>query len=72
MYHSDFDGRSEWGSDFVDSGNSPGTDLNGHGTHCAGTVMSSTWGLAKKATSVAVRVLDADGSGYVRLGLAIK
>ncbi|XP_003384933.2 PREDICTED: proteinase T-like [Amphimedon queenslandica] len=65
VYHSDFDGRSEWGSDFVDSGNSPGTDLNGHGTHCAGTVMSSTWGLAKKATSVAVRVLDADGSGYV-------
>ena len=29
----------------------------------AGTVMSNTWGLAKRATSIAVRVLDQNGSG---------
>ena len=28
-----------------------------------GTVMSNTYGLAKKATAIAVRVLDANGSG---------
>ncbi|CAI8014581.1 Cuticle-degrading protease [Geodia barretti] len=60
--HPDFGGRAIWGADFVDSP-SPGTDLNGHGTHVAGTVMSNTWGLAKRATSIAVRVLDAGGSG---------
>ncbi|XP_041379811.1 LOW QUALITY PROTEIN: sexual differentiation process putative subtilase-type proteinase isp6-like [Gigantopelta aegis] len=62
--HSDFSGRAEWEMTFVDS-YSPGTDLHGHGTHCAGTVMADTWGLAKKATAIAVRVLDEYGSGYV-------
>ena len=42
---------------------SPRTDLNGHGTHVAGTVMSNTYGLAKEATAIAVRVLDQNGSG---------
>ena len=28
--------------------------------------MADTWGLAKKATAIAVRVLDEYGSGYVR------
>ena len=41
---------------------SPRTDLNGHGTHVAGTVMSNTFGLARKATAIAVRVLDENGS----------
>ena len=30
-----------------------------------GTVMSNTYGLAKKATAIAVRVLDENGSGYM-------
>ena len=42
---------------------SPETDLNGHGTHVAGTIMGKDWGLAKKATAIAVRVLNAGGSG---------
>ena len=50
------------GYDFVDNP-SPKTDENGHGTHVAGTVMALEYGMAPKATSVAVRVLNAAGSG---------
>jgi len=39
------------------------TDGNGHGTHCAGTIGSATYGLAKKAKLVAVKVLSDSGSG---------
>ena len=31
----------------------------------SGTVMSNTWGLARKATAIAVRVLNADGGGTI-------
>ncbi|KAL5502356.1 hypothetical protein EMCRGX_G009111 [Ephydatia muelleri] len=60
--HPDFGGRAIWGRDFVDDP-SPMADQNGHGTHVAGTVMSNTYGVAKKATAIAVRVLDENGSG---------
>jgi len=39
------------------------TDCNGHGTHVAGTVASTLYGVAKAATVVPVRVLDCNGSG---------
>ncbi len=38
-------------------------DCNGHGTHVAGTVGGSTWGVAKGVNLVPVRVLDCAGSG---------
>jgi subtilisin family serine protease len=40
-----------------------GQDCNGHGTHVAGTVGSSTYGVAKGVMLRAVRVLDCNGSG---------
>jgi subtilisin family serine protease len=40
-----------------------GTDCNGHGTHVAGTVGGSTYGVAKGVRLFAVRVLSCSGSG---------
>lgn len=39
------------------------TDCNGHGTHVAGTATGTVYGVAKKATIHAVRVLGCNGSG---------
>lgn len=60
--HNDFGSPSRciWGANFVDSDDSDG---NGHGTHVAGTMVGTTWGLAKAATVKAVKVLSAGGSG---------
>jgi hypothetical protein len=38
-------------------------DCNGHGTHVAGTVGGTQWGVAKNVSLVPVRVLDCRGSG---------
>ncbi len=60
--HNDFGGRVIPGFDAI--GDGLGTDdPNGHGTHVAGTVGGSHWGVAKNVTIVAVRVLDALGNG---------
>jgi subtilisin family serine protease len=40
-----------------------GQDCNGHGTHVAGTVGGTSYGVAKGVSLVAVRVLDCGGSG---------
>ncbi|NLU77993.1 S8 family serine peptidase [Micromonospora sp. HNM0581] len=58
--HSDFGGRATWGTNTVDSNN---TDCNGHGTHVAGTVGGSAYGVAKATRLVAVKVLNCSGSG---------
>ncbi|PZG18769.1 peptidase S8/S53 subtilisin kexin sedolisin [Micromonospora craterilacus] len=58
--HSDFGGRATWGTNTVDSNN---TDCNGHGTHVAGTVGGSAYGVAKGTRLVAVKVLNCQGSG---------
>ena len=60
--HSELGGRAShaftaiedgWGAD----------DCNGHGTHVAGTVGGSTYGVAKQVNLYAVRVLNCSGSG---------
>ncbi|MER7184050.1 S8 family peptidase [Streptomyces hyaluromycini] len=60
--HTQISGRSSYGYDAVD-GDTTASDGNGHGTHVATTIAGSTYGVAKKANIVAVRVLDNSGSG---------
>jgi subtilisin family serine protease len=60
--HSDFGGRASHGYDFVD-GDANATDCNGHGTHVAGTVGGTSYGVAKGVRLVAVRVLNCSGNG---------
>ncbi|MET8149413.1 S8 family peptidase, partial [Actinoplanes sp. NPDC005259] len=58
--HNDFGGRARFGYDAVGSG---GVDCNGHGTHVAGTVGGTVYGVAKQVKLVGVRVLNCSGSG---------
>ena len=60
--HSEFAGRASTGEDEVTWGGTA-ADCNGHGSHVAGTVGGSTYGVAKNVKLVAVRVLDCNGSG---------
>ena len=62
--HREFGGRASYGYDVVGHDRAAG-DCNGHGTHVAGTIGGSTYGVAKKVKIVAVRVLDCTGQGYV-------
>ncbi|WP_406257065.1 S8 family peptidase [Streptomyces nigra] len=60
--HQQISGRASYGYDAVDD-DTTASDGNGHGTHVATTIAGSTYGVAKKAKVVAVRVLDNNGSG---------
>jgi len=59
--HTDFGGRAKLDNSIVKGEVDP--DGNGHGTHCAGTIASKTYGVAKLATVLGVKVLNAAGSG---------
>ncbi|GAA1554993.1 hypothetical protein GCM10009827_089760 [Dactylosporangium maewongense] len=78
--HDEFGGRASWGRNFVDRAvrkiaNTPAntpehdapdnaSDCDGHGTHVAGTLGGTTYGVAKQVKIVAVRVLDCYGYGF--------
>jgi cerevisin len=59
--HEEFHGRAYWGHTVPL--NDVDEDGNGHGTHCAGTIASAKYGVAKKAHVYAVKVLGSNGSG---------
>jgi subtilisin family serine protease len=60
--HADFGGRANNVYDAFGSGGT-GQDCNGHGTHVAGTIGGTTYGLAKGASLHGVRVLSCAGVG---------
>lgn len=60
--HAQFGGRAFVGYDAIGDGQNT-NDCNGHGTHVAGTVGGSTYGVAKAVRLYAVRVLNCSGSG---------
>jgi subtilisin family serine protease/PKD repeat protein len=62
LTHNEFTGRAVAGTDALDNDPDP-TDCNGHGTHVAGTVGGTTYGVAKAVRLIAVRVLDCGGGG---------
>jgi aqualysin 1 len=59
--HNEFGGQAVSGFDAIDGGSAD--DCNGHGTHVAGTVGGTTYGVAKNVQLVGVRVLNCSGSG---------
>jgi subtilisin family serine protease len=78
LSHTDFGGRAAYipngqNGDFVNDrhGSRNGAeDCHGHGTHVAGTVGGTTWGVAKGVTILAGRVVDCRGSGSVDMAIA--
>ncbi|EPC7287361.1 S8 family peptidase [Acinetobacter baumannii] len=60
--HQEFSGRVLSGYTAISDGNGT-TDCNGHGTHVAGTIGGTTYGVAKNVNLVPIRILGCDGSG---------
>ncbi|KAF5497228.1 Alkaline protease 1 [Colletotrichum siamense] len=63
LSHEEFEGRARFGINGV-TGSTEQTgsnsDTSGHGTHVAATIVGKTYGVAKKATVVDVKVFDGD------------
>ena len=67
LTHNEFGGRAVLDFDAVGDGNNGAATCNGsggHGTHVAGTIGGTTYGVAKNVTLHAIRVLGCDGFGY--------
>jgi subtilisin family serine protease len=68
-HHNDFGNRVAAGFDGIGDGRGT-SDCNGHGTHVAGLIGGTSYGVAKSAALVPVRVLDCNGSGSLSALLA--
>jgi subtilisin family serine protease len=66
--HQEFTGRVAPGVDFYDGG--AVEDCQGHGTHTAGTIAGTTWGVAKGVTIVPVRIGECSSSLQIDRAIA--
>ncbi|KAL5440258.1 hypothetical protein PMIN07_005073 [Paraphaeosphaeria minitans] len=61
LSHTEFEGRARFGVNGITNSTNPSgasKDNDGHGTHCAATVVGKTFGVANKASVVDVKVFD--------------
>lgn len=65
--HEEFEGRAVLAFNSVDDVD---TDESGHGSHVAGTIGGKTFGVAKRATLVGVKVMGQNGLGSLSSTLA--
>jgi subtilisin family serine protease len=64
--HADFGGRAFYEIDMVGADEwTEGRDCHGHGTHVAGTIGGTTYGVAKKVALYSVRILNCQGVGQL-------
>lgn len=63
VQHPEFEGRATWG--FSVFPNEDDVDYNGHGTHVGGLIASTSYGVAKCAEVVAIKVMSRSGNGDV-------
>lgn len=64
LTHTEFEGRATNGWTAFSSYYNDGS---GHGTHVAGTIAGKTFGVAKQAKIVSIKVLDDSGTGRTRV-----
>ncbi|KAK2736026.1 alkaline serine protease alp1 [Colletotrichum kahawae] len=63
LSHEEFEGRARFGINGVTGSteqSSSNSDTDGHGTHVAATIVGKTYGVAKKASVVDIKVFDGD------------
>lgn len=66
--HPEFEGRATWGANFLTG--SEDIDDSGHGTHTAATAAGKTFGVAKNANVIAIKVLNDKTGGTIATILA--
>ena len=73
--HAQFEGRASYipngaNGDFVGDGHGSAADCHGHGTHVAGIIGGKGFGVAKRVTILAGRVVDCLGNGTASMAIA--